>query len=73
MTLVQRLLSLVTDCFPEVQLQSFADLSVAICGDRSVLMTGQTLQEPDTGVNLLFLFCTPDIAEKMLISVTTSD
>jgi len=50
------LLSLVTGCFLEVQLQTFADSLRAIFGDESVLMTWQTLQEPDTGVSLQFRF-----------------
>ncbi len=53
---MQRLLPLVTGCFPEVQLQNFADSLRATFGDESVLMTGQTLQEPDTGVSLQFRF-----------------
>ena len=53
---LQRLLSLVTGCSLEVRLQSFADLLWVIFGDESVLMTWQTLQEPDTGVSLQFRF-----------------
>ena len=53
---LQRLLSLVTGCSLEVRLQSFADSLRAIFGDESVLMTWQTLQEPDTGVSLQFRF-----------------
>lgn len=67
MTALQRVLSLVTGRFSEFQLQSFADSSGAVFGDRSVLMIGQPSQEPDTGVSLQFLFCTPDIAEENVL------